>query len=80
MDPAEAQQLRQLRERIALLSPDRPFQNLEIIATLGIGGFGRVELVSFNYTTHRSSLLDLKVTNAPTSMPTVVVFLRRSKT
>lgn len=50
MDPAEAQQLRRLRERIALLSADRPFQNLEVIATLGMGGFGRVELVSFNYT------------------------------
>lgn len=50
MDPAEARQLRRLRERIALLSADRPFQNLEVIATLGMGGFGRVELVSFNYT------------------------------
>lgn len=50
MDSAEAQQLRRLREKIALLSADRPFQNLEVIATLGMGGFGRVELVSLSYT------------------------------
>lgn len=49
VDPAETQQLRRLRERMALLSADRPFQNLEVVATLGMGGFGRVELVSFNY-------------------------------
>ncbi|XP_018546058.1 cGMP-dependent protein kinase 2-like, partial [Lates calcarifer] len=36
---------RMLRERIALLPPHQPFQELEVIATLGMGGFGRVELV-----------------------------------
>uniref|UniRef100_A0A8C9ZV92 cGMP-dependent protein kinase n=1 Tax=Sander lucioperca TaxID=283035 RepID=A0A8C9ZV92_SANLU len=40
-----AQELRRLREKIALLPPHRPFQELEVIATLGMGGFGRVELV-----------------------------------
>ncbi|CAG14597.1 unnamed protein product, partial [Tetraodon nigroviridis] len=50
MDSAEAQHFRRLREKIALLSADRPFQSLEVIATLGMGGFGRVELVSINYT------------------------------
>ncbi|KAM6922144.1 cGMP-dependent protein kinase 2 [Lycodopsis pacificus] len=41
VDSAEAQELRKLREKISLL----PFQELEVIATLGMGGFGRVELV-----------------------------------
>uniref|UniRef100_A0A8D3B106 cGMP-dependent protein kinase n=1 Tax=Scophthalmus maximus TaxID=52904 RepID=A0A8D3B106_SCOMX len=41
----EAQELRRLRERIALLPPHQPFQELEVVATLGMGGFGRVELV-----------------------------------
>ncbi|XP_020481952.1 cGMP-dependent protein kinase 2 isoform X1 [Labrus bergylta] len=45
IDSAEAQELRRLRERISLLPPQQPFQELEIIATLGMGGFGRVELV-----------------------------------
>ncbi|XP_078129150.1 cGMP-dependent protein kinase 2 [Sander vitreus] len=45
IDSAEAQELRRLREKIALLPPHQPFQELEIIATLGMGGFGRVELV-----------------------------------
>ncbi|XP_029687881.1 cGMP-dependent protein kinase 2-like [Takifugu rubripes] len=45
MDSAEAQQHRRLMERVALLSAHRPFQHLDIIATLGMGGFGRVELV-----------------------------------
>ncbi|XP_069482666.1 cGMP-dependent protein kinase 2 isoform X2 [Ambystoma mexicanum] len=35
----------QLKEKVARLSSTCPFQNLEIIATLGVGGFGRVELV-----------------------------------
>ncbi|XP_069093541.1 cGMP-dependent protein kinase 2 [Pleurodeles waltl] len=35
----------QLKEKAASLSSSCPFQNLEIIATLGVGGFGRVELV-----------------------------------
>ncbi|XP_033998061.1 cGMP-dependent protein kinase 2 [Trematomus bernacchii] len=41
IDSAEAQELRRLREKISLL----PFKDLEVIATLGMGGFGRVELV-----------------------------------
>lgn len=49
MDSAEAQQHRRLRDRIALLSAHRPFQHLDIIATLGMGGFGRVELVSLYF-------------------------------
>lgn len=46
IDSAEAQELSRLRERIALLHPHQPLQELEVIATLGMGGFGRVELVS----------------------------------
>ncbi|XP_010781577.1 cGMP-dependent protein kinase 2 [Notothenia coriiceps] len=41
IDSAEAQELKRLREKISLL----PFKDLEVIATLGMGGFGRVELV-----------------------------------
>ncbi len=47
IDSAEAQELRRLKERIALLPTDKPFQELEVVATLGVGGFGRVELVSW---------------------------------
>uniref|UniRef100_UPI00398EB7E7 cGMP-dependent protein kinase 2 n=1 Tax=Pristiophorus japonicus TaxID=55135 RepID=UPI00398EB7E7 len=35
----------QLKEKVATFSPTSPFRNLEIIATLGVGGFGRVDLV-----------------------------------
>ncbi|CAJ1057631.1 cGMP-dependent protein kinase 2 [Xyrichtys novacula] len=45
IDSAEAQELKRLRERISLLPSRQPFQELEVIATLGMGGFGRVELV-----------------------------------
>ncbi|XP_029496623.1 cGMP-dependent protein kinase 2-like [Oncorhynchus nerka] len=41
----EAQEVHRLRERIAVLPTHDPFQDLEVIATLGMGGFGRVELV-----------------------------------
>ncbi|XP_034408108.1 cGMP-dependent protein kinase 2 [Cyclopterus lumpus] len=41
IDSAEAQELKTLREKMSVL----PFQELEVIATLGTGGFGRVELV-----------------------------------
>ncbi|XP_072921323.1 cGMP-dependent protein kinase 2 isoform X1 [Hemitrygon akajei] len=34
-----------LKGKVAKFSPTSPFKNLEIIATLGVGGFGRVELV-----------------------------------
>ncbi|MGH0184091.1 UNVERIFIED_CONTAM: hypothetical protein FKN15_013919 [Acipenser sinensis] len=35
----------QLKEKVSGFSSTSPFQNLEVIATLGVGGFGRVELV-----------------------------------
>nr|XP_020658843.1 cGMP-dependent protein kinase 2 [Pogona vitticeps] len=35
----------QLREQVSQFPSSCPFQNLEIVATLGVGGFGRVELV-----------------------------------
>ncbi|XP_041922412.1 LOW QUALITY PROTEIN: cGMP-dependent protein kinase 2 [Alosa sapidissima] len=42
----EALELRRLRDKLSLLpSPSCPFQHLQLIATLGMGGFGRVELV-----------------------------------
>ncbi|XP_010868587.2 cGMP-dependent protein kinase 2 [Esox lucius] len=41
----EAQEVRRLRERIAVIPTHDPFQDLKVIATLGMGGFGRVELV-----------------------------------
>ncbi|KAM4614699.1 cGMP-dependent protein kinase 2 [Polymixia lowei] len=44
-DSQDVQELRRLKERIALLPPRQPFQELEVVATLGMGGFGRVELV-----------------------------------
>ncbi|XP_029866599.1 cGMP-dependent protein kinase 2 isoform X2 [Aquila chrysaetos chrysaetos] len=34
----------ELKEKVAQLPPS-PFQNLEVVTTLGVGGFGRVELV-----------------------------------
>ncbi|KAM6402090.1 cGMP-dependent protein kinase 2 isoform 1-T1 [Pluvialis apricaria] len=34
----------ELKEKVAQFSPS-PFQNLEVVTTLGVGGFGRVELV-----------------------------------
>lgn len=50
IDSAEAQELRRVKERIATLPTHQPFQELEVIATLGMGGFGRVELVSCSNT------------------------------
>ncbi|XP_028325238.1 cGMP-dependent protein kinase 2 [Gouania willdenowi] len=44
-DSAEAVELQNLREKLALLPTHRPFQELEVVSTLGTGGFGRVELV-----------------------------------
>eukprot|EP00063_Salmo_salar_P034628 XP_014009463.1 PREDICTED: cGMP-dependent protein kinase 2-like isoform X2 [Salmo salar] len=41
----EAQEVCRLREKIAVIPTHDPFQDLEVIATLGMGGFGRVELV-----------------------------------
>ncbi|XP_077585619.1 cGMP-dependent protein kinase 2 isoform X3 [Stigmatopora nigra] len=45
IDSAEAQELRRSKERIVKIPHNQPFQQLEVIVTLGIGGFGRVELV-----------------------------------
>ncbi|KAM9808688.1 cGMP-dependent protein kinase 2 isoform 3-T6 [Syngnathus typhle] len=45
IDSAEAQELRRLKEKLVPLPQHQPFQHLEVIATLGMGGFGRVELV-----------------------------------
>nr|XP_015219978.1 PREDICTED: cGMP-dependent protein kinase 2 isoform X3 [Lepisosteus oculatus] len=38
-------ELIQLKEKVSSFSSSSPFENLEVIATLGVGGFGRVELV-----------------------------------
>lgn len=35
----------QVKEKVTQFPSSCPFQNLEIVATLGVGGFGRVELV-----------------------------------
>ncbi|KAF1389596.1 hypothetical protein PFLUV_G00075080 [Perca fluviatilis] len=35
----------QLKDRVAVFPQSRPFDHLELVATLGVGGFGRVELV-----------------------------------
>lgn len=35
----------QLKDMVSVFPPSRPFDHLEVIATLGVGGFGRVELV-----------------------------------
>ncbi|GLD61435.1 cGMP-dependent protein kinase 2 isoform X1 [Lates japonicus] len=35
----------QLKEMVSVFPSSRPFDHLEVIATLGVGGFGRVELV-----------------------------------
>ncbi|NXO56940.1 KGP2 kinase, partial [Aramus guarauna] len=37
-------EMTELKEKVAQFSPS-PFQNLEVVTTLGVGGFGRVELV-----------------------------------
>ncbi|XP_031726407.1 cGMP-dependent protein kinase 2 [Anarrhichthys ocellatus] len=35
----------QLKDMVSAFPPSRPFDHLEVVATLGVGGFGRVELV-----------------------------------
>ncbi|KAK7901684.1 hypothetical protein WMY93_018453 [Mugilogobius chulae] len=45
LDPAQRSELLRLRHKLDLLKPDRPLDQLELISTLGTGGFGRVELV-----------------------------------
>lgn len=35
----------QLKEMVSVFPPSRPFDHLDVISTLGVGGFGRVELV-----------------------------------
>ncbi|XP_033835640.1 cGMP-dependent protein kinase 2 isoform X3 [Periophthalmus magnuspinnatus] len=44
-DPGESSDLLRLRDKLDQLRPDHPLDQLELIATLGMGGFGRVELV-----------------------------------
>ncbi|XP_056466006.1 cGMP-dependent protein kinase 2-like [Gadus chalcogrammus] len=44
-DSPTQQEWRRLQDRLALLPHHMPFQRLEVIATLGVGGFGRVVLV-----------------------------------
>lgn len=34
-----------LKELVSVFPATRPFDQLEVVATLGVGGFGRVELV-----------------------------------
>ncbi|XP_022063953.1 cGMP-dependent protein kinase 2 [Acanthochromis polyacanthus] len=34
-----------LKEMVSAFPPSRPFDHLDVVATLGVGGFGRVELV-----------------------------------
>ncbi|KAJ8250617.1 hypothetical protein COCON_G00225390 [Conger conger] len=41
----EGRELQKLREKVCLLPAGSPFQRLQVVATLGMGGFGRVELV-----------------------------------
>ncbi|MBN3274419.1 KGP2 kinase, partial [Polyodon spathula] len=45
LSPLVDSEVARLREKISPFATDTPFQHLEIIATLGMGGFGRVELV-----------------------------------
>ncbi|MGH0122041.1 UNVERIFIED_CONTAM: hypothetical protein FKN15_007385 [Acipenser sinensis] len=45
LSPLVDSEVTRLREKISPFAMDTPFQHLEIIATLGMGGFGRVELV-----------------------------------
>ncbi|XP_078387176.1 cGMP-dependent protein kinase 2 [Cetorhinus maximus] len=42
---SECSEVLRLREKVARFSNSCPFKNFDIIATLGMGGFGRVELV-----------------------------------
>ncbi|XP_036383101.1 cGMP-dependent protein kinase 2 [Megalops cyprinoides] len=44
LTPPVSVELIQLKERVSAFS-STPFESLEVIATLGVGGFGRVELV-----------------------------------
>lgn len=41
-----------LKEMVSTFSASRPFDHLEVVATLGVGGFGRVELVSPRHRGH----------------------------
>uniref|UniRef100_A0A1A8V565 Protein kinase, cGMP-dependent, type II n=1 Tax=Nothobranchius furzeri TaxID=105023 RepID=A0A1A8V565_NOTFU len=40
----------QLKDMVSVFSPSKPFDQLEVVATLGVGGFGRVELVMLELT------------------------------
>ncbi|XP_059194111.1 cGMP-dependent protein kinase 2 isoform X2 [Centropristis striata] len=39
----------QLKEMVSVFPSSRPFDHLEVVATLGVGGFGRVELVKVRH-------------------------------
>lgn len=41
-----------LKEMVSTFSSSRPFDHLEVVATLGVGGFGRVELVRWRCRGH----------------------------
>ncbi|XP_035291843.1 cGMP-dependent protein kinase 2 isoform X1 [Anguilla anguilla] len=45
LTPPLSVELIHLKERVSAFSSDAPFDSLEVVATLGVGGFGRVELV-----------------------------------
>lgn len=47
----------QLKDRVSAFPPSRPFEHLEVIATLGVGGFGRVELVGPESTSRRRQFI-----------------------
>ena len=65
MDPTYVQELKRLRERTALLPHDQPFQALEVVATLGVGGFGRVELVRHHKLGTRTCIDDISDSICP---------------
>ncbi|XP_018100594.1 protein kinase cGMP-dependent 2 L homeolog isoform X2 [Xenopus laevis] len=46
---AESMELNQMKKVFARFPSASPFENLEIVTTLGVGGFGRVELVKVKY-------------------------------
>ncbi|KAG7263436.1 hypothetical protein CRUP_015536 [Coryphaenoides rupestris] len=47
-DSPRVQEWRRLQDRLALLPNRLPFQKLDVVSTLGMGGFGRVELVKLS--------------------------------
>ncbi|KAJ8285324.1 hypothetical protein GJAV_G00025550 [Gymnothorax javanicus] len=45
LTPPVSAELIHLKERVSAFPSNKPFDRLEVVATLGVGGFGRVELV-----------------------------------